>query len=196
TAERRFHRFRNAVELTVKNRQIEIHRRLMLEAQYAREAREAETKKDAEAKKAKAKSADAAETKESPFDRYPKCTVLPIPQLHQFISVSVQDGQTHTKFHPSNEELLKREPIQTPPPIQVTRRIACLGKFWPPEYLWVRREMPWPQVTDQVLTMEEWHAALEREKNSPHIGPKSPQPLEDEPNEPEPGDQDEKNGFS
>jgi hypothetical protein len=170
TAERRFMRFRNAVELTRKNRALEAHRRKLLDLSV---------KQQNLADHKASKSSDAIQDLNSgpnsltaepwvPLDQ-----IKPIPMLRQSVEVRVKDGKTKTTVHPSNEELIERSKIKNPPAELIYRTMHFCDGF-PPEYEWVRNLGTWTSnAREQVLTPAQWLAAIDREQRNGtgHIGP-------------------------
>jgi hypothetical protein len=153
TAERGFHRARNAVEQTRKNRLLEEQRRIKLDL-VLRQEKEQEDKKvknnlDPDIFKAPEK-ADLAEV--------------------QSIDICLGgDGKTVTSFYPSNEELLEQSKTADPP-IRRILRIVYFPDFidgLPPEYEWLDEELPGISTSrEQMLSFDEWLAAVEREKRA------------------------------
>ncbi len=174
TAERAFHRERNAVEQIRKNRALEAHRRELLDLELAREARTNA--------KTSAKSAKQVDPEPSgPFanfdlDAYLTKRVTVLPQLTQYVDVIYEDGKTTTKASPSNEVLLEKSKTMDPPPVVVTRSMSFHGGI-PAIYRWVRKEVPGISTgRDQELTFDEWLIVIEQERErflaTGHIGPK------------------------
>ena len=180
TAERRFYRARTTVYQTRKDRQLAEYRQDSLELK--RSQLEARSTRAAQKEKT---SADPAESGMSPELRAEVARTLEIlekdekqPNLNQGISVGRDEqGNTLTSMHPTNERLLAESKIMQPPPELVYRGIHFDYPF-PPEYSWVLEEIPGDtSYRLQMLTFDQWLAALEREKLIPggHIGPKEPQ---------------------
>jgi hypothetical protein len=173
TAERRFHRHRNAVEQTRKNRELEAHRRRSLDLQLAQEEQPAR-------KAAKnAKTQQPAEPADTPLlenEDEPRPKLPVIPSLTQWANISIEQGATTTHLHPSNQTLLEQSKTMAPAPELVYRNLHFHGPI-PPEYRWVRKEIPGISTArEQILTFDEWLDALAREElaGTGHIGPKNP----------------------
>jgi hypothetical protein len=173
TAERRFHRHRNAVEQTRKNRELEAHRRRSLDLQLAQEEQPARKS----SKNAKSQQlAEPVNTALLEHEDEPRPKLPIVPSLTQWVNISIEQGVTTTHLHPSNQTLLEQSKTKEPAPELVYRNLHFHGPI-PPEYRWVHKEIPGISTArEQILTFDEWLDATAREKlaETGHIGPKSP----------------------
>ncbi len=162
TAERSFHRARNAVEQTRRNKEMQAHRSKQLDLQIAREQKAPRNKKNVEPEP---KQSEASRL----IEEYYNDPVDDTPALVQHVNIYVEEGKTRTEVFPTNEDLLEKS--KTEPPIGRVFRSIHFFDGVPPEYLWVRGVKR--DGGDQILTFAEWLELTEREKQSGtgHLAP-------------------------
>lgn len=105
------------------------------------------------------------------FRALPK--VVRVPSITQHVKVRVVDGTTVTTLAPSNETLREEIEKRVPRPQRVFRSLSIVP-WVPDEYEWVPETLAGTgDAPDQVLTVDEWLRAVEREKDiaGGHIGP-------------------------
>jgi hypothetical protein len=176
TAERRFVRFRQAVEQTRKNLEIEAHRRSMLDLAFLKERNQTTGKTSKPS--SVSQGSESETTASEPYVLLSE--IKPIPSLRQSVEVRVKDGITKTTIHPSNEELIEKSKTKDPPAELIYRTIHFCDGF-PPEYEWARNLGSWTSnAREQVFTPAQWLSAIERERQtgSGHIGPAEEEPSE------------------
>lgn len=180
TAERSFTRALNNLERLRKNRLQEadrLFRRDLLAMQIeSRRAKEdaARLAKESQRVAKPAKSPEPAPEKFFNAQNSPK-KHKKIVTLEQWVTVSVEDGQTVTHLYPSNERLIEHGKTLDPPPDLIYRRLEFLGPI-PPEYAWTAahpEEFEHGGAGVQRMTPETWLSVIQREAaaGSGHIGP-------------------------
>lgn len=173
TAERRFMRFRQAVEQTRKNRELEAHRKKVLELTILREE-DPSPRKNSKVRPAAPEpepepAASAPPAK--PFDPFGEIKVTPC--LRQSVDIRVENGTTTTVVQPSNDKLLEQSKTKNPP-AEIVIRMLCFWNGFPPEYQWAINVGTFvSNVRQQVLTFAQWLTLIERERVSgtPHVLP-------------------------
>ncbi|HEX3681052.1 MAG TPA: hypothetical protein VHU83_00825 [Bryobacteraceae bacterium] len=183
TAERAFTRALNNLERLRKTRQQEVERALRHEQRAAE--MDARRKKNEDARRHREISQPPQPNRP---EKPPKTAAQQtfqgqkhakkqrkIPVLEQWVQVTVEDGQTVTRFFPPNEELIEQGQTMDPPPELVYRRLEFIGGI-PPEYHWSSSSHPERFQTGgaglQRMTVDTWLEVIEREKASGagHIG--------------------------
>jgi hypothetical protein len=96
--------------------------------------------------------------------------VVKVPTEDQYIEIMAgDDGNPTTDISPSNEEILAISKTADPPLERVIRHIHFFDYLdgLPPEYEWLDDEIPGiSNGRTQILTFDEWLAAVEREKQA------------------------------
>ena len=97
--------------------------------------------------------------------------------LEQWVEVRIRDGQTVTRLHPSNEQLIEDGKKMWPPPDLVYRRFHFPDGI-PPEYRWTAPQDDTARLETggagiQRMTPDTWLEVIEREKlrEDGHLGP-------------------------
>lgn len=175
TAERAFTRALLNVELLRKNRLHEADRALRHQQRAAaiEERRTREAQKPAKPQREEPPKTPAQRTFHG--QNHPK-NQRKIATLEQWVSVSVEDGQTITRLFPPNQELIEQGRAMDPPPELVYRRFEFIGGI-PPEYHWVSASHPERFERGgagiQRMTVDTWLELIEREQaaGTGHLGP-------------------------
>jgi hypothetical protein len=96
--------------------------------------------------------------------------LVKVPTEEQYIEILAgDDGKPTTDIYPSNEEILAISQTADPPLERIIRHIHFHGYLdgLPPEYEWLDDEIPGiSNGRTQILTFDEWLAAVEREKQA------------------------------
>lgn len=161
-AERSFHRSLAAIERFRHWRLFESLAQRRAQAQWAEQARQ---RREAEE--------EDTPPEETLLDIMLALPDLPrVPALQQWVDVTQDGDTTVTTLTPSDEELLALAEKMDPKPQRVHRML----RVWPwlaTEYIWAKNLPGTTEVREQVMTLDEWRRAREREKAFPggHVGP-------------------------
>ena len=158
-AERSFHRSVAAVER---------FRRVRVYEGFAQERAQGQREKRAEKRERQ-----AVEEEEKPVQFKLRPRIKHPPSVVQQVWVRRTDGETGTTLWPTNAELAEQMETTEPRPVRVFRDIHIFD-WLPPEYEWVVENLPGESTwRPQVMTVEEWRRAVEREKTieGGHVGP-------------------------
>lgn len=183
TAERRFHRFQQAVELFRKNRIAESLSRERLRLAAQKEERQQEThdawRADRNENRDRQLAEEVERNKPSLIEQYyaARKDFKPVPNLVQYVNVRVVNDQTVTRQHPSNEALIEKSKTMDPPPQKIFRELFLHPGLDIVEYEWAVRDLPGTSdCRSQEMTFRQWLRTIEREKQSgsSHVGPAEP----------------------